>query len=206
MLTIVDHPCVKTALTTLRDRDTPAAVFRDATHRVTTFLLAEALKSLPLAPCTVQTPLAPAPGWRFATDIILVPILRAGLGMLEAARDLLPEARVGFIGLRRDEKTAIAHQYYENIPSGAANVILLDPMLATGGSMADAATFLKARQHHAITAVSIVAAPEGVERMASEHPDIPVYTGALDERLTPNKYILPGLGDAGDRLFATPNA
>lgn len=205
MLNVVDHPCLKAELTRLRDKTTPPGAFHEATRRAATFLLAEALKEVAVAPVPVETPLATAQGWRLAGSIVFIPVLRAGLGMLEAARALVPDAHVGFIGLRRDEQTAIAHHYYDNVPALTADtsVFLIDPMLATGGSMSDAVALLKAKQACRITAVSLLAAPEGVAVMTRLHPDVPVYTGALDEKLTPAKYIYPGLGDAGDRLFGT---
>jgi uracil phosphoribosyltransferase len=205
MLTIVDHPCLKAELTRLRDKATPPSAFHEASRRAATYLLAEALRQVPVEPAPVETPLAPAQGWRLKGRVVFVPVLRAGLGMLEAARALVPEAIVGFIGLKRDEQTAVAHRYYENIPGlePDATVFIIDPMLATGGSMADAAAHLKLKGARRLVAVSLLAAPEGVEAMTRRHPDVPVYTGALDERLTPAKYIYPGLGDAGDRLFGT---
>ena len=205
MLTIVDHPCLKAELTRLRDKSTPPSIFHEASRRAATYLLAESLKRIPVEPVEIETPLAPTQGWRLKGRVVFVPVLRAGLGMLEAARALVPEAIVGFIGLKRDEQTAVAHRYYENIPGLEldATVFIIDPMLATGGSMADAADHLKLKGARRLVAVSLLAAPEGVGVMSQRHPDVPVYTGALDERLTPAKYIYPGLGDAGDRLFGT---
>lgn len=203
-LQIVDHPCVRECLTILRDRATAAMEFRETLQRSTLLIMGEALREAPVIPTRVETPLAAADGWRLAT-IVLVPVLRAGLGMLDAAQRLVPQAHVGFVGLERDEKTAQAHQYYCKLPRLDDDHVafILDPMLATGGSLADTADILKHAGVRQIVAVTIISAPEGVALMAARHPDVSIYSGALDMKLTPNNYIFPGLGDAGDRLFGT---
>ncbi len=204
MLHVNDHPCVKACLTVLRDKEAPVQVFRETMRRITLFILGEALREAGLVPTRVETPLTSAPGWRLG-EVVFVPILRAGLGMLDAAQRLVPEAGVGFVGLERDEQTAVAHQYYCKLPemTDAAVAFVLDPMLATGGSLADTADLLKRAGAKRIVAVTVLSAPEGVAVMAARHPGLPIYTGALDTKLTANNYILPGLGDAGDRLFGT---
>ncbi len=204
-LHLVDHPLAQDALLTLRDAATDITEFRRAAHRITLLLAAEALRGLPTRPASVQTPIGPAHGLAVAAPVVVVPILRAGLGMFEAVLQLVPSARVGHIGLRRDEKTAIASKYYANLPPNLATsvVLLVDPMLATGGSAVDAIDILKAAGATVIRMACIVAAPEGVAVLEARHPDVPVFTPVVDERLNAQKYIVPGLGDFGDRLYGT---
>ena len=202
---VIDHPIAHDALAQLRDATTPPERFRMLARRITLVLAAEALRQLPTSAVTVRTPLADAPGQRIQGDVVLVPVLRAGLGMLEAVLDLVPAARIGHIGLQRDEQTAEASRYYAKLPPGLGNslVLLLDPMLATGGSASDACDLLKGAGARQLSLVSIVAAPEGVALMESRHPDVRVYTPVVDKELNARKYIVPGLGDFGDRLYGT---
>jgi uracil phosphoribosyltransferase len=202
---VVSHPLVENVLASLRDRDTPCDVFRQLAHRVSLLLVAEATRDLALAATTVQTPLEVAPVKRLATRVVAVPVLRAGLGMLDALLELVPQAQVGYFGLERDERTAVARRYYEKVPKDleGASVFLLDPMLATGGSAAMAIEGLAELGARRIRLLSIVAAPEGLAHLKSVAPDATVYTAAIDRQLDARKFILPGLGDFGDRLFGT---
>jgi uracil phosphoribosyltransferase len=202
---LVDHPLVADALATLRDRQTAAEHFRRATRRISVLLAAEALRDLSTSEVTVQTPLAAAAGKRVSSDVVIVPVLRAGLGMLEAILDLVPTARVGHIGLQRDEVTAVASRYYSKLPSrlGSSLVLMVDPMLATGGSAVDALDQLRAAGAARIKIVCIVAAPEGLRLVEARYPDVDVYTPVVDQFLDDRKFIVPGLGDFGDRLYGT---
>ncbi len=203
-VTVVDHPLAATLLTALRDRDTPPPLFRLLTKRLALALVLEATRSAPTAVCTVETPLAPAAGRALVAVPVAVPILRAGLGMLEAVTELLPDVAVGYIGLERDHATFQPAAYYSKLPPlTGAWVLLLDPMLATGGSAAAACDALTARQPGRITLLSVVAAPEGIRHLASRHPAVEVVTAAIDDGLDARAYIVPGLGDFGDRLFGT---
>ncbi len=203
-VTVVDHPLAATMVRSLRDHRTPPALFRVVAKRLSLVLALEATRSLPTRPLGVETPLAEADGRALDVALVAVPILRAGLGMLEAVTELLPELAVGYIGLERDEATFEPSAYYTKLPDMAgAWVLLLDPMLATGGSAAAAASAL-AREHPAhITLLSVVAAPEGIERLSRQHPEVDIVTAAVDKGLNDRAYIVPGLGDFGDRLFGT---
>lgn len=189
----------------LRDARTPPPAFRRAADRISSLLAAEALRDLPTERATVDTPLGPAEGRVVRTDVVVVPVLRAGLGMLDAVLELLPEARVGHIGLQRDETTAIASTYYSKLPPKLADsyVLMIDPMLATGGSALAAIDMLKAASARIIRMICIVAAPEGVALLERHHPDVVVYTPVIDQHLNAQKFIVPGLGDFGDRLYGT---
>jgi uracil phosphoribosyltransferase len=202
---LVDHPLVQDALIELRDVRTAPPEFRRAANRISVLLAAEALKDVPTAPATVVTPLGPADGKVVKTDVVVVPVLRAGLGMLDAVLELLPAARVGHIGLQRDEATALASKYYTKLPSDlvASYVLMIDPMLATGGSAVAAIDLIKAAGARTIRMICIVAAPEGVALVERHHPDVLVYTPVVDLELNPHKFIVPGLGDFGDRLYGT---
>ena len=192
-------------LAELRDTKTPPEYFRRLANRISVLLAAEALRGLPTDAITVQTPLADAPGRRIARDVVVVPVLRAGLGMLDAVLQLLPSARVGHIGLQRDEITAVASQYYSKLPPNLdeSYVLMIDPMLATGGSAVAAIDLLRRAGAHDIHILCIVAAPEGVELVERHHPDVHIYTPVVDRNLNAHKYIVPGLGDFGDRLYGT---
>ena len=202
---IVDHPLVHDALVELRDKETTPEHFRRAATRISVLLAAEALRDAPHTAVTVQTPIGPAPGRRLKPDIVVVPVLRAGLGMLDAVLELVPDARVGHIGLQRDELTAVASRYYSKLPTRLDNsyVLMIDPMLATGGSAVEALTLLQEAGAVHVRIVCIVAAPEGIAMVEQHHPDVMIFTPVIDERLNEHKYIVPGLGDFGDRLYGT---
>ena len=202
---VVNHPLIKEKMTHLRDKKTQPRNFRRLLDEIAQLLLFEVTRDLPLRETKVTTPLAETTGYELAVSgITVVPILRAGLGFLDAVLDLIPEARVGHIGLTRDEKTLKPIKYYCKIPRDKdAEIILIDPRLATGGSAAAALTMLKADGYKHFRFMCLVAAPEGVELVNREHPDVPIYTAALDDHLNEHGYIVPGLGDAGDRVFGT---
>jgi uracil phosphoribosyltransferase len=204
-LQLVDHPLVHDALAELRDVRTAPPAFRRAANRISVLLAAEALRDVPASPAVVTTPLGPADGRIIETDVVVVPVLRAGLGMLDAVLELLPSARVGHIGLQRDEATAIASRYYSKLPPEIADsfVLMIDPMLATGGSAAAAIDLIKAAGARTIRMICIVSAPEGVALLQKQHPDVVIYTPVIDRELNPHKFIVPGLGDFGDRLYGT---
>ncbi|MEM9010475.1 MAG: uracil phosphoribosyltransferase [Pseudomonadota bacterium] len=204
-LTIVDHPLVQHKLTLMRDRDTSTAGFRQLLREISHLLAYEVTRDLPMTVKTVETPLVDmeAPVLR-GKKLVLISILRAGNGLLDGVLDLIPSARVGFVGLYRDEETLKPVQYYYKVPNLEDRVVIaLDPMLATGNSSAAAVELLKASGAKDIRFVCLLAAPEGVARMAEAHPDVRVITAALDEKLNDKGYIVPGLGDAGDRMFGT---
>ena len=202
---VVRHPLIEDALLGLRDATTPCDEFRRLARRVSLLLAVEATRDLALEETSVQTPLEPARGLRLAARVVAVPVLRAGLGMLDAFLELVPQAQVGYFGLERNEETAVARRYYEKVPAKleGAIVFLLDPMLATGGSAALALEGLKGLGASRARLLSIVAAPEGVAHLEAAMPEAEVYTAAVDRELNARKYILPGLGDFGDRLFGT---
>ena len=200
----LDHAVAGHLLTRLRAQDTPSAEFRTLADRLGTILIVEATRTLGCVPELVETPLEPMQGSRMDGAPVLIPILRAGLGMLAAAQQILPEASIGYIGLARDEATAEAKLYYCNLPDlTGKTVLLLDPMLATGGSAVSAAQYIYEAGASRVLFVCVVAAPEGVESLQKAHPNIEIIAGALDRQLNAEKYILPGLGDFGDRLFGT---
>lgn len=201
----VDHPLVQHHLSVLRSADTPPERFRAAAARLTTFLMTEATRTVRLRPRSVRTPMGPARSARVADRIGLVPILRAGLGMVDAALELLPEAEVWHLGYYRDEATLQPVAYYNRFPRRrpVSLALVLDPMLATGGSAVATVDILKRWGAVRIKFVGIIAAPEGIQRLTTAHPDVPIHLAAVDERLNEHGYILPGLGDAGDRQFGT---
>ena len=204
-LHVVQHPVVHDALATLRDVSTPPEVFRRMAVRISLLLAAEATRDVPSEAVTVQTPLGPADARRVRAGVVVVPVLRAGLGMLDAVLELLPNARVGHIGLQRDELTAVASQYYSKLPArlDASFVLMIDPMLATGGSAVAALDLLHRAGASVIRMICIVAAPDGVALVERYHPDVAIYTPVVDRCLNEHKYIVPGLGDFGDRLYGT---
>jgi uracil phosphoribosyltransferase len=208
-LTVIRHPLVQHKLSLMRDKDCPKVQFRQLLREIGQLLAYEVTRDLELTERTIETPLTPmqAPVLK-GKKLALVSILRAGNGLLDGVLDLIPAARVGFVGLYRDEATLQPVQYYCKLPSALSErvVIALDPMLATGNSSAAAITLLKQSGARNIRFVCLLAAPEGVARMAEAHPDVPIYTAALDERLNEKGYILPGLGDAGDRMFGTTHS
>jgi uracil phosphoribosyltransferase len=189
----------------LRDIATAPPAFRRAASRISLLLASEALRSLPTTPATVTTPLGPAEGRVVRTDLVVVPVLRAGLSMLDAVLRLMPSARVGHIGLQRDEETAIASRYYAKLPPGleTCHVLMIDPMLATGGSSVAAIDLIKAAGARSIAMACIISAPEGIALLEARHPDVTVYTPVVDRELNAQKFIVPGLGDFGDRLYGT---
>ena len=204
-LIILDHPLVKRDLTILRDRRTPGNSFRAILRRTASLMAYEVTRDLAVKKATVNTPLEKTVGYVEKDSIILVPILRAGLGLVGGFVEVIPNARVGHIGIYRDEETLRPVDYYLKLPKkiNRALVLLLDPMLATGGSAVAATTFLKKKGARNISFVSLVAAPEGVGALMKAHPDVKIFTCALDRELNEKGYILPGLGDAGDRMFGT---
>jgi len=202
---IVDHPLVHDALVELRDKRTPPVHFRRAATRISVLLAAEALREAPSVAVTVETPIGPAPGRRLKPEVVVVPVLRAGLGMLDAVLELVPNARVGHIGLQRDEETAIASRYYSKLPNRLEHsyVLMIDPMLATGGSAVAAIELLHQAGAKDVRIVCIVAAPEGIATVEQHFPHVHIYTPVVDLELNAHKYIVPGLGDFGDRLYGT---
>ena len=204
-LTIVDHPLLRRDLTILRRRETPHGRFRETLSDAAAILAYEAMRHLEMEAITIETPLEETTGYEVKPDVIVVPILRAGLGMVDGFVRFVPEARIGHLGMYRDETTFQPVDYYSSIPEGLADahVFVVDPMLATGGSASGAIAHLKKRGGRHFTFVCLVAAPEGVRALAEAHPDVPVYTASLDRELNEHAYICPGLGDAGDRIFGT---
>lgn len=200
-----DHPLVQHYLTILRDHRTQASEFRRCSRGITGVIMVEAARSLQIESVEVTTPLEVTQGARLSPGVVFVPILRAGLGMLDPAMSVIPGSSVGYIGLERDEVTAEASCYYAKMPdlSASTQVFVLDPMLATGGSAAQCVEQIKAHGAKRVSMVCIIAAPEGVAAFQKEHPDVPVIAGKIDRQLNERKYILPGLGDFGDRLFNT---
>lgn len=204
-ITVIRHPLVQRDLAVLRAEGTPHALFRKTLTEISVLLAYEALRDLAVREIQVQTPLEPATGHVLADDVVVVPILRAGLGMLDGILRLVPEARVGHMGLYRDEKTFEPVSYYMRLPAGldTARVVILDPMLATGGSAVATVSLLKEWGARRIKFVGLIAAPEGIRALREAHPDVPIHLAAVDERLNDIGFIVPGLGDAGDRQFGT---
>ena len=203
---IVDHPLIQHKISLLRDRNTGTKEFRDLVGEIATLLGYEATRDLPLEEVEIETPITMAKTKVLAgRKLALVPILRAGMGMLDGMLTLLPAAKVGFIGLYRDETTLQPVEYFCKLPQDIAerDVLVLDPMLATGGSACDAIGQIKKRGAKHIKFIGLVAAPQGLKALHEAHPDVDIYVGALDEKLNDNGYIVPGLGDAGDRIFGT---
>ena len=201
----IKHPCVQHKLALIRDVDTGHKKFRELATEITMFLCYEALKKIQVSEVRVQTPVAEAKCHKISEDIVVVPILRAGIGMLDGILGLVPTARVGFVGMYRDEDTKQPVSYYQRLPPQANGglCIVIDPMLATGGSTAAAIDVLKDAGAGTIVVVCIVTCPEGIKTVESAHPDVAIYTASIDDHLNDHKYIVPGLGDAGDRLFGT---
>jgi uracil phosphoribosyltransferase len=200
---VVDHPLARTRLTALRDERTDSGAFRFALHELTTMLVYEATRSVPVERYPIRTPVAPAEGVRVANPPLLVPVLRAGLGMSDAALALLPESTMGFVGLARDEETFLPRAYLESLPVDLTGlpVLVLDPMLATGGSLEHCCRLLADRGATDITVLCVLAAPEGIARLDAAGLPMRLVTAAIDERLNEKAFIVPGLGDAGDRQF-----
>ncbi len=202
---VLDHPMIKRDVTLLRDKLTEPEAFREAVKRISTVLSVEISRDFKLTSFKVETPLEITEGYKTSQDVVLVPVLRAGLGMVSGFLSILPNARVGHIGLQRDEDTLMPVEYYYKTPKNidVATVILIDPMLATGGSASEAIKFLKKRGAKNIIFACLVAAPEGIKKMEKDHPEVKIFGAALDRELNDKGYILPGLGDAGDRTFGT---
>lgn len=202
---LVQHPVTQDALTYLRDKSTSASRFRRLAHRVSLILAIEATRKLPMTLARVETPLEPARGEVLDANVVVVPVLRAGLGMVEAVLEILPYARVGHIGLQRDERTAVASQYYSKLPAdlSSSTAIIVDPMLATGGSAVAAIRMLEQAGVRDIRLLCIVAAPEGIAAVEAAAPKVQIFTPVIDRGLNAQKFILPGLGDFGDRLYGT---
>jgi len=205
-VTITNHPLIQHKLTLLRDKNTSSKEFRSLVSEIATLMCYEATRNLPLVEVEIETPVAVAKTKVIAgKKLAFVPILRAGLGMVDGVLDLVPAARIGHIGLYRDPETLMPVEYYCKLPSdiNEREVIVVDPMLATGGSAIDAITKIKERHPKSVKFMCILAAPEGLQALSSAHPDVEIYCAALDEKLNDHGYIVPGLGDAGDRIFGT---
>lgn len=203
-LHVLDHPLAHHLVAGLRDKHTPPERFRVLAKRLTTLLALEATRNVRTAERDVETPLESTPQRMLDQALAVVPVLRAGLGMLEPIVELFPEVSIGYIGLERSEDTAIAHSYYCKLPSLAGKYVLcVDPMLATGGTAAQAISLMKSNGADPVVMVCVVATPEGVARLEAAHPEVPIFTAALDRGLNERKYIVPGLGDFGDRLYGT---
>jgi uracil phosphoribosyltransferase len=203
-LTVITHPLAESLLTELRDKHTPPARYRRLCHRLTTILAIEATRLLPLKVKQIETPMEAYEGRALAMDVVVVPVLRAGLGMVESILALLPNAQVGHVGIERDHLTALPRSYYAKMPElKGKHIIIVDPMLATGGTLLHAVRDLRALGGEHISVLSIIAAPEGVAAVEKEEPQLRIVTAALDRCLNEQKYIMPGLGDFGDRLMGT---
>jgi len=205
LATLIDHPCVQHKLAIIRDVETGHKRFRELATEITKFICYEALKNIKTREVLVQTPVAEARCRKLDTKLVVIPILRAGVGMLDGILELVPTARVGFVGLYRDEESKEPVTYYERFPTQikGGTSIIIDPMLATGGSTVAAIDKLKENGAKDIIVICIVTCPEGIALVEEAHPDVPIYAAAIDEKLNEKKYIVPGLGDAGDRLFGT---
>ena len=205
-VTIFDHPLIQHKLSILRDKNTSSKDFRALVHEIAMLMCYEATRDLPLKEIEIETPICKTKAKQISgKKLAVVPILRAGLGMVDAISELIPSVRIGHIGLYRDEETLKPVEYYCKLPKDIAerDVIVVDPMLATGGSAIDAVSQIKLRNPRSIRFMGIIAAPEGIEAFTKAHPDVDVYCAALDEKLNEVGYIVPGLGDAGDRIFGT---
>jgi uracil phosphoribosyltransferase len=205
MLKVLHHPLITHKLTQMRQKDTGTKDFRQNLDEIAGLMAYEITRDVPTRKVEIVTPVAPCVSEEMAKEIVLVPILRAGLGMVNGIRNLIPTAKVGHIGLYRDEETLEPHEYFAKFPSNLPEsvVMVLDPMLATGGSASAAIDMIKKRGATVIKLICLVGAPEGVKRIEEDHPDVDIYLAALDEKLNEHGYIVPGLGDAGDRIFGT---
>ncbi|WP_318031857.1 uracil phosphoribosyltransferase [Ureaplasma zalophigenitalium] len=206
MYKIIDHPLVKDKLTRMRKKETVSTVFRTNLEELTQLMVYEATKDLTLKNILIDTPVTnEAVGFKLKNKICLVPILRAGIGMVDGVKRLIPTATIGHIGLYRNEETLQPIEYFKKFPQNIneSDVIILDPMLATGGSVIAAANIIKKHNPKSIKFICIVASPEGIKNVQDAHPDVDIYAGSLDEKLNDQGYIVPGLGDAGDRIFGT---
>lgn len=204
-VTIIDHPLIRHKLALIRDEKTGTKDFRQTVSEIATLMAYEITRDLPTREINIKTPVASAVAHTLAKEVVLVPILRAGLGMVEGISSLIPTAKIGHVGLYRDEETLEPHTYYAKFPAHIkeAKVLLLDPMLATGGTVSESIKILKNNGVTDIVFVGLVGAPEGINRVHADHPDVDIYLAALDEKLNECGYIVPGLGDCGDRLYGT---
>jgi uracil phosphoribosyltransferase len=204
-LTVIDHAVLADRLALMRDRATPHGVFRQALFEASAIMAVEVARDLPLKEVEIETPLETTRGQRLRDEVIVVPVLRAGLGMVDGFLRLLPDARVGHVGVYRDEQQHTPVNYYERLPPGIpdAHVYVVDPMLATGGSAVHALSYLRQAGAQQLELVCLVSAPQGIAAVQEAHPDVPIWTAAVDRELDTNAYIRPGLGDAGDRVFGT---
>jgi uracil phosphoribosyltransferase len=202
---IFDHPLIQHKMTILRDKKTGMKEFRELVHEISILMAYEVTRDLPLEDVEIETPVAPTPGKILKNGVGIIPILRAGLGFVSGMQEVMPTAKVGHIGLYRNEETLEPVEYYVNLPSDFPErvLIVVDPMLATGGSAAAAISLLKARGAKKIKLMCLIGSPEGISYIQDKHPDVDLYLGALDPKLNDHGYIVPGLGDAGDRLFGT---
>ena len=205
MLEVLNHPLITHKLTQMRKTKTGTKDFRENLDEIAELMAYEVCRDLPVQPVEIETPVAPCVGYELSKEVIIVPILRAGIGLLDGIRRLVPTAKVGFIGLYRDEETLEPHEYFAKVPKGLedAVVMVVDPMLATGGSAVAALDAIKARGAKNIKLVCLVGVPEGVKAVQTAHPDVDIYLAAMDDHLNERGYIVPGLGDAGDRIFGT---
>lgn len=205
MLTVLDHSLIKHKLSIMRQKETSTYIFKQNLDEIAKLMAYEVTRTVPLKEKLIETPICETTGYEMDQKIVLVPILRAGIGLVDGFRDIIPTAKVGHIGMYRDEETLEPHEYFAKFPKDMDKsiVIITDPMLATGGSASAAITNVKKRGAQKIILVCLVGVPEGVERVQKDHPDVDITLAALDEKLNENGYIVPGLGDAGDRLFGT---
>jgi len=204
-VSVIRHPLIQNALAVLRSVDTPTESFRRHARLLTMILAFHVLEDLPVRVVAVQTPLEQVPGEVIDANVIFIPVLRAGLAMLDAMSDMVPGSKVGFVGLERNEETFIARSYYQKLPAHLADaeVVILDPMLATGGSAIATIELLKAQSATSLRLACVIAAPEGIANLTQKHSDVPIFAATVDRELNSRKYILPGIGDFGDRYFGT---
>ncbi len=205
MLHVLNHPLITHKLTQMRNKDTGTKDFRENLDEVAGLMAFEISRDLPLSKVTIETPMGRCDTYELSKSVVLIPILRAGLGMVDGILNLIPTAKVGHVGLYRDEETLLPHEYYAKFPSNMKEsvVMVLDPMLATGGSASATISLLKKHGCQTIKLVCLVGVPEGVKKVEDDHPDVDIYLAALDDKLNEIGYIVPGLGDAGDRIFGT---
>jgi uracil phosphoribosyltransferase len=202
---ILNHPLIDHKMSIIRDKNTSTKSFRENVNEIGGLITYEITRDLPLKEVTIETPITKTTAYQLAKDVVVVPILRAGLGMVDGIQMIIPTAKVGHIGMYRDEQTLDPHEYYAKFPKEieTGTVLVVDPMLATGGSASAAISAVKQRGAKDIRFVGLVGCPEGVKRLQEDHPDVDIYLAALDEKLDESGYIVPGLGDCGDRLFGT---
>ncbi|MBQ6593067.1 MAG: uracil phosphoribosyltransferase [Solobacterium sp.] len=205
MLEVLNHPLITHKLTLMRRKECNTKDFRENLDEIAELMAYEVCRDLPVRAVDIETPMSPTTGFELSKEVVIVPILRAGIGLLDGIRRLVPTAKVGFIGMYRDEETLEPHEYFAKFPKNLneAVVMVVDPMLATGGSAIDAINMIKERGAKNIKLICLVGAPEGVKAMQKAHPDVDIYLAALDDHLNEIGYIVPGLGDAGDRIFGT---